>query len=257
MEKVKNHLKDLYEQRKKLIEESNYIKAEEITQKIKDYKNSVIDQQKREFAKRKQTDQDDFDKNYGAELAEFNQRWAKKEEELKLYLNQKEKELIKFQRNELNGYLTGKTEINFKQKISPNYLNMKKVEMTLVKQERFMEAEQMKQKAEKLLKEENRLQEIANQKKLKKQIEFLKKRQKEESDKFKDDKNKQIYMIQKDKNKEFDMIINKYRTIKVEMMLRQKDEEAKERKMLQKTFRSGKRSMSQEIRSPYNASNYF
>ena len=45
---------------------------------------------------------------------------------------------------------------------------MKKVEMTLVKQERFLEAEQMKQKAEKLLKEENRLMEIENEKKLKK-----------------------------------------------------------------------------------------
>ena len=63
-------------------------------------------------------------------------------------------------------------------------------------------------------------------------------------------------MIQKDKNKEFDMIINKYRTIKVEMMLRQKDDESRAKKMLQKTFRSGKRSMSQEIRSP-QASNYF
>ena len=63
-------------------------------------------------------------------------------------------------------------------------------------------------------------------------------------------------MIQKDKNKEFDMIINKYRTIKVEMMLRQKDDESRAKKMLQKTFRSGKRSMSQEIRSPHT-STYF
>ena len=128
--------------------------------------------------------------------------------------------------------------------------------MTLVKQERFLEAEQMKQKAEQLLKEENRLMEIENQKKIKKQIELLVKRQKEELVKFQDDKNKQIYMIQKDKNKEFDMIINKYRTIKVEMMLRQKDDETRAKKILQKTFRSGKRSMSQEIRSPHT-STYF
>ena len=172
-------------------------------------------------------------------------------------MDQKEKELIKNQKNELNYYLSGNAEKNIKQKISPNYLNMKKVELTLVKQERFLEAEQMKQKAEKLLKEENRLMEIQNQKKIKKQIELLMKRQKEELAKFKDDKEKQIYLIQKDKNREFDMIINKYRTIKVEMMLRQKDEESRDKKILQKTFRSGKRSMSQEIRGPYNNSNYF
>ena len=257
MEKVKNHLQTLYQQRKKLIKEANYIKAEEITQKIKEYKNTVIEQQKREFTKRKQSDQDYFEKNYGEELAQFNIRWEKKEEELKSLLDQKEKELIKNQKNELNYYINRNAERNIKQKISPNYLNMKKVEMTLAKQERFLEAEQMKQKAEKLLKEENKLAEIENQKKIKKQIELLAKRQKEEMAKFRDDKNKQIYMIQKDKNKEFDMIINKYRTIKVEMMLRQKDDESREKKMLQKTFRSGKRSISQEIRSPYTMSNYF
>ena len=257
MEKVKNNIKNLYEERKKCIEEANYIKAEELTQKIKQYKNSVLEQHKREFIKRKQMDQDVFEKNYNEELAQFNERWAKKEEELKVILDQKEKELIKNQKNELNYYLSGNAEKNIKQKISPNYLNMKKVELTLVKQERFLEAEQMKQKAEKLLKEENRLMEIQNQKKIKKQIELLMKRQKEELAKFKDEKEKQIYLIQKDKNKEYDMIINKYRTIKVEMMLRQKDEESKDKKILQKTFRAGKRSMSQEIRTPYYNSNYF
>ena len=257
MEKVKNHLKTLYEQRKKLIEDAEYIKAEELTQKIKKYKNTILDQQKIEFTKRKQAEQESFDKNYSEEIAQFNERWAKKEEELKMILDQREKELIKNQKNEINYYLSGADERNAKQKISPNYLNMKKVEMTLVKQERFLEAEQMKQKAEKLLKEENRLLEIQNQKKLKKKIELLMKRQKEELAKFRDDKDKQIYLIQRDKNKEFDMIINKYRTIKVEMMLRQKDDESRAKKMLQKTFRSGKRSMSQEVRTPYTASNYF
>ena len=257
MDKVKNHLKTLYEQRKKLIEDAEYIKAEELTQKIKKYKNTVLDQQKIEFTKRKQAEQESFDKNYSEEIAQFNERWAKKEEELKMILDQREKELIKNQKNEINYYLSGADERNAKQKISPNYLNMKKVEMTLVKQERFLEAEQMKQKAEKLLKEENRLLEIQNQKKMKKKIEILMKRHKEDLTKFKDDKAKQLYLIQKEKNREYDMIVNKYRTIKVEMMLRQKDDENRARKMLQKTFRSGKRSMSQEIRTPYVTSNYY
>ena len=257
MDKVKNHLKTLYEQRKKLIEDAEYIKAEELTQKIKKYKNTVLDQQKIEFTKRKQAEQESFDKNYSEEIAQFNERWAKKEEELKMFLDQREKELIKNQKNEINYYLSGADERNAKQKISPNYLNMKKVEMTLVKQERFLEAEQMKQKAEKLLKEENRLLEIQNQKKMKKKIEILMKRHKEDLTKFKDDKAKQLYLIQKEKNREYDMIVNKYRTIKVEMMLRQKDDENRARKMLQKTFRSGKRSMSQEIRTPYVTSNYY
>ena len=256
MENVKNFLKSLYEQRQKLIEDGEYIKAEETTQKIKNYKNTILEQQKIEFNKKKQEEQESFERNYTEELAQFRERWIKKEEEIKYFLDEKEKELIKNQKMELSEFVNSQSLTNPKQKISPNYLNMKKVEMTLVKQERFLEAENMKQKAEKLLKEENKILEIQHQKRIKKQIEFLMKRQKEELAKFKDDKDKRIYLIQKDKNKEFDMIINKFRTIKVEMMLRQKEDETKARKMLQKTFRSGKRSMSQEIRSGYSA-NYF
>ena len=106
----------------------------------------------------------------------------------------------------------------------------------------------------KLLKKENDLMEMAYQQKIKKEIEMFKRRQKEELIKSNEDNKKQIYLIQKDKNREYDMIINKYRTFKVEMMLRQKDEETRAKKMLQKAFRSGKRSMSQETRP---TSNYF
>ena len=166
----------------------------------------------------------------------------------------KKLELINRQKIELRDFINNIGERDMKQKITPNYLNLKKVEMTLVKQERFLEAEQIKHQAEKLLKKENDLMEMEYQQKIKKQIEMFKRRQKEELIKSNEDNKKQIYLIQKDKNREYDMIINKYRTFKVEMMLRQKDEETRAKKMLQKAFRSGKRSMSQEIRS---TSNYF
>ena len=169
-------------------------------------------------------------------------------------LKQKKLELINRQKIELRDFINNIGERDMKQKITPNYLNLKKVEMTLVKQERFLEAEQIKHQAEKLLKKENDLMEMEYQQKIKKQIEMFKKRQKEELVKSNEDNKKQIYLLQKDKNKEYDMIINKYRTFKVEMMLRQKDEETRAKKMLQKAFRSGKRSMSQDIRS---TSNYF
>ena len=254
MEIVKSDIKNLYEQRKKYIEESNYIKAEEISQKINNYKTIQLKKQQRLFAQRQEAEQDNFEKTYSAELFQFNERWSKKEEELKQMLKQKKLELINRQKIELRDFLNNIGERDMKQKITPNYLNLKKVEMTLVKQERFLEAEQIKHQAEKLLKKENDLMEMEYQQKIKKQIEMFKKRQKEELIKSNEDNKKQIYLLQKDKNKEYDMIINKYRTFKVEMMLRQKDEETRAKKMLQKAFRSGKRSMSQDIRS---TSNYF
>ena len=254
MEIVKSDIKNLYEQRKKFIEESNYIKAEEISQKINNYKTIQLKKQQRLFAQRQEAEQDNFEKTYSAELFQFKERWSQKEEELKQMLKQKKLELINRQKIELRDFINNIGERDMKQKITPNYLNLKKVEMTLVKQERFLEAEQIKHQAEKLLKKENDLMEMEYQQKIKKQIELFKKRQKEELVKSNEDNKKQIYLLQKDKNKEYDMIINKYRTFKVEMMLRQKDEETRAKKMLQKAFRSGKRSMSQDIRS---TSNYF
>ena len=254
MEIVKADIKTLYQERKRYIEESNYIKAEEISKKINTYKTLQIKKQQREFAQRKELQQNDFEKKYGEELFQFNERWTKREEELKNFLKLKRDELKKRQKLELKEYINSIGEREMKQKITPNYLNLKKVEMTLVKQERFLEAEQIKHQAEKLLKKENNIMEIEYQQKIKKQIELFKKRQKEELIKSNEDDEKQVYLIQKDKNKEFDMIINKYRTYKVELMLKQKDEESRARKMLQKAFRAGKRSMSQEVRS---TSNYF
>lgn len=254
MEIVKSDIKNLYEQRKKYIEESNYIKAEEISQKINNYKTIQLKKQQRLFAQRQEAEQDNFEKTFSAELFQFKERWSKKEEELKQMLKQKKLELKNRQKIELRDFINNIGERDMKQKITPNYLNLKKVEMTLVKQERFLEAEQIKHQAEKLLKKENDLMEMAYQQKIKKEIEMFKRRQKEELIKSNEDNKKQIYLIQKDKNREYDMIINKYRTFKVEMMLRQKDEETRAKKMLQKAFRSGKRSMSQETRS---TSNYF
>ena len=254
MEYVKEDIKTLYEQRKKFIEESNYIKAEEISKKINSYKSFQMKKQQRELAQKKESEQNNFEKSYSEELFLFKQRWSKIEEEFQNDIKLKIKELKKRQKLELNEFIKNITEREIKQKITPNYINLKKVEEELVKQERFLEAEQIKHQAEKVLKKENNLMEIEYQQKIKKQIQLFKNRQNEEMTKFIEDNNKDIYKIQKNKNEEYDKIINKYRAFKVEMMLRQKDEETRAKKMLQKAFRAGKRSMSQEIKSN---SNYF
>lgn len=174
MEIVKSDIKNLYEQRKKYIEESNYIKAEEISQKINNYKTIQLKKQQRLFAQRQEAEQDNFEKTFSAELFQFKERWSKKEEELKQMLKQKKLELKNRQKIELRDFINNIGERDMKQKITPNYLNLKKVEMTLVKQERFLEAEQIKHQAEKLLKKENDLMEMAYQQKIKKKLKCLK-----------------------------------------------------------------------------------
>ena len=253
MEIVKSDIKSLYEQRKKFIEDSNYIKAEEVSKKINEYKTIQIRKQQRFLNQRQEAEQSNFEKKYSTELFQFKEKWTKIEEDLKQTLKKRKEELKKRQKIELKDFISV-SEQEMRQKINPNYLNLKKVEMTLVKQERFLEADEIKHQAEKLLKKQNALMEIEFQQKIKKQIELFKKRQKEELIKLNEDNKKQIFLLQKEKDKDYDKIINKFRIFKVDMMLRQKDEESRAKKMLQRAFRSGKRSMSQEVRS---ASNYF
>ena len=83
MEIVKSDIKTLYEERKKYIEESNYIKAEEVSKKINNYKSLQLRKQQREFHQRKEAEQNNFNKTYSEELLQFKLRWTKKEEELK------------------------------------------------------------------------------------------------------------------------------------------------------------------------------
>ena len=254
MEIVKSDIKSLYEQRKKFIEESNYIKAEELSKKIKEYKTVQMRKQQRFLNQRQEEEQINFEKKYSTELFQFKEKWTKIEEGLKQTLKKRKDDLKKRQKIELKEFINSVSEQEIKQKINPNYLNLKKVEMTLVKQERYLEADEIKHQAEKLLKKQNDLLEMELQQKIKKQIEMFKKRQKEELIKVNEDSKKQIYLIQKEKDKDYDKIINKFRTVKVDMMLRQKDEESRAKKMLQRAFRTGRRSMSQDVRS---TSNYF
>ena len=230
MEIVKSDIKSLYEQRKKFIEESNYIKAEELSKKIKEYKTVQMRKQQRFLNQRQEEEQINFEKKYSTELFQFKEKWTKIEEDLKQTLKKRKEELKKRQKMELKEFINSISEQEMRQKINPNYLNLKKVEMTLVKQERFLEADEIKHQAEKLLKKQNALMEIEFQQKIKKQIELFKKRQKEELIKLNEDNKKQIFLLQKEKDKDYDKIINKFRIFKVDMMLRQKDEESRAKK---------------------------
>ena len=214
MEIVKLDIKTLYEQRKKYIEESNYLKADELSKKINNYKSFQIRKQERELAQKKEEEQNTFEKAYTQELIQFKEKWTKEEENIKKELNDKKEKLKERQKLELREYMNN-INADIKQKISPNYLNLKKMEITLVKQERFLEAEQIKHQAEKLLKKENDLMEVEYQTTIRKKIYYFKKRQQDELNKLNEDNKKQIYLIQKYKNKEFDEIINKYRIYKI------------------------------------------
>lgn len=233
MEKITNPLQALYFERDKYINEEDYIKAEEISQKIKQYKEKAIIDQQKQFKLQRDQDFKNFEDNYAKELQYFKEKWNQREKEVNDELNQREQQLIASQKEEIQ-FLINNTDRNVKQRQSPNYLNLKKIQYELVKQERFLEAAQIKKKADTVLKEENEKLKLEITNKLKMQIEKISKRHQEEKIKFNDDKERKLYLLRKEKDKEYESIVNKYRSLKVEMSLQQKDEQMKAAKRLSK-----------------------
>jgi len=136
-----------------------------------------------------------------------------KEKDLNINLDQEEKALIQKQKKELDDLIT-----NFDVKIRPTmssvFLQLKTREYFLSKQERFIEAQETKEKAQKQFMEDNKY--IENKKKniLWKKIEKLNEKHRLEFINFNKDKNKKIYLLRNEENVKQNEIRDKYKNYK-------------------------------------------
>ena len=233
MEQITTTLHDLYTLRSKYITAENYIKAEEITKKINNYKQRALSTQKKQFQLQNSQDLKNYEDNYNRQLQLFKDKWTQNEKELNDELNLREQELIAVQREELQ-YLYTNYDKHVKQKQTPDYLNLKKIQYELAKQERCIEAANVKKKAEKLNKDQNEKMKIDAHMQLRKQIDKLSKKHQEEKMRLEDEKEKRWYLFQKEKNKEYDSIVNKYRSLKMQINLQQKEGQNQAMKRLSK-----------------------
>ena len=241
-ENVVKTLENLYEQQQKLIDDENYIDAEKLSKTITDFKKNALKNQKRKLDLINKSSQEEFEEKYKRELDNFNEKWIQKEKDLTDQLLEQEMYIKKNQKDEIN-QLNNTRDLNIKPRQSPQYLNLKKIQFELARQERFKEAEVTKKMADKIQKEENDKLYIELKNKFRKQYENLLKRHKEENKKFKDEKERRIYLQRKEKDKEYDALINKYRTIRIEMEIESKEKEMQITKKLKNALRKKNRSL--------------
>ena len=136
-----------------------------------------------------------------------------KEKDLNINLDQEEKALIQKQKKELDDLIA-----NFDVKIRPTmssvFLQLKTREYFLSKQERFIEAQETKEKAQKQFMEDNKY--IENKKKniLWKKIEKLNEKHRQEFINFNKDKSKKIYLLRNEENEKQNEIRDKYKNDK-------------------------------------------
>ena len=138
---------------------------------------------------------------------------SEKEKDLNTNIDNEEKSLLDKQKKELDE-LINNFDIKIKPKLSSYYLDLKAREYFLSRQDRFIEAQETKEKAQKQYMEDNK--NIDNEKKiiLWKKIEELNDKHRIEIMKFIKNKNKKVYLLKKEEGKKQDEIRNKYKNIK-------------------------------------------
>ena len=142
-----------------------------------------------------------------------------KEKDLNINLDKEEQELIQKQKTELNELIKN-FDVKIKPKLSSYYLDLKMREYYLSRQDRFIEAQETKEKAQKQYMEDNEF--IDKEKKLKlwKKIEELNDKHRKEYMKFIKDKNKRIYSLKKEEDKGQNEIKKKYKKIKEDEVIK-------------------------------------
>ena len=147
------------------------------------------------------------------EINNLKELQKEKEKDLNIIIDKEEQSLIEKQKKELNDLIEN-FDIKIRPKISAYYLDLKVREYFLVKQERYIEAQEKKEKAQKQYMEDNKF--IDGEKKLQlwKKIEELNEKHRIELINFNKNKNKRIYLLKKEENEKQKEINDKYKNEK-------------------------------------------
>lgn len=178
MENPNITLNSMYEEKEKMLEAEQYIEAENIKKKIAEFKKSIILCQRKEIQMNQIKEKEEFEEMIMKEIEAFNIEWDHKENEKQFDLRNQLDSLDVFHKNEIQK-IYEEYEVNYKEKTSLQYLDMKKIQYKLVKQERYSEANIIKKRAEVIYKQENEkwLNQWKNQMKIKIDNKLLKQKQ--------------------------------------------------------------------------------
>ena len=210
-------LMQLIQEKEKLVSEGKYLEANEIKAKIDKLRKSNRNMRTQTLNLIQNKQNEELEENYNQEYQKLSDLWDNKllsfiengnkiEDELALNQNSKLEELI----NELTS--------NYPPiKFSSEYLNLKKIEKNLVKQERYQEANYYKSKCDKLEKEEIEKYNKERSDKIHKKAEALGLKFENEKKVLREklDRNFELLKVQRDK--ELKQITSKYKNRKTEL----------------------------------------
>ena len=221
-----NEIKQLMEEKERLVQEGKYLEAEEIKQKINALKKDTSNQKTGELHENQIKERETLEGDYESERKDLEEKWDKKIKDFVEEGKKQEKELVELHNKKMEEYISKLTSEYPRIKYSTEYLNGRVQENKLAKQERYKEAAQKKLANDKMQQKENEKYEIERSENINKNAETLGIKQEQDLSVLRARLARIYDLLLKKKEKEFETLENKFKGKKQELVgiqIRQKN----------------------------------
>ena len=211
-------LKELLEEKEKLVAEGKYLEADEIKQKIEEMKKDSSYQKNDALYESQEKERQDLENDYETERRELEEKWDKKIQEFVEQGKKMEEELVEAHNKKMEEYITTLTTNYPRIKYSPEYLNGRVQENKLAKQERYQEAAARKKINDQLQEQENEKYEFERSENINKNAEALGIKQEQDLNVVRARLARNYDLLVSHKEKDLDRLDNKYKNKKQELV---------------------------------------
>lgn len=211
-------LKELLEEKERLVAEGKYLEADEIKQRIEDMKKDSSYQKNDALYENQEKERQDLENDYESERRELEDKWDKKIQEFVEQGKKMEEELVELHNQKMEEYVTTLTKNYPRIKYSPEYLNGRVQENKLAKQERYKEAAARKKINDELQEQENEKYEYERSENINKNAESLGIKQEQDLNVLRARLARNYDLLVSHKEKDLDRLDNKYKNKKQELV---------------------------------------
>ena len=211
-------LKELLEEKEKLVAEGKYLEADEIKQKIEEMKKDSSYQKNDALYESQEKERQDLENDYETERRELEEKWDKKIQDFVEQGKKMEEELVEAHNKKMEEYITTLTTNYPRIKYSPEYLNGRVQENKLAKQERYQEAAARKKINDQLQEQENEKYEFERSENINKNAEALGIKQEQDLNVVRAKLARNYDLLVSHKEKDLDRLDNKFKNKKQELV---------------------------------------
>ena len=211
-------LKELIEEKEKLVAEGKYLEADEIKQKIEEMKKDSSYQKNDALYESQEKERQDLENDYETERKELEEKWDKKIQDFVEQGKKMEEELVEAHNKKMEEYITTLTTNYPRIKYSSEYLNGRVQENKLAKQERYKEAAARKKINDQLQEQENEKYEFERSENINKNAESLGLKQEQDLNVVRARLARNYDLLVSHKEKDLDRLDNKYKNKKQELI---------------------------------------